>query len=134
MLGVRFAGIDVRETPPAALAFTRASASPTPSVSDPGDLIGARFGAVAPAATPSTYILGDRGRIAWAWFGPTSYSQLETAPSQSRAIPPRSQRSPGQGRSRICTTCGATRCRAADRGPLPVSSERPIRNKPVRFA
>ena len=30
-------------------------------------------------ATPSTYILDGRGRIAWAWFGATSYSQLELA-------------------------------------------------------
>jgi len=79
VLGVRFAGIDVRETPPAALAFTRAFHVPYPSISDPNDLIAARFGTAAPTATPSTYILDSRGRIAWAWFGSTSYSQLETA-------------------------------------------------------
>jgi hypothetical protein len=44
-----------------------------------GDLIAARFGAAAPAATPSTYIIDARGRIAWAWFGATSYSQLDLA-------------------------------------------------------
>jgi hypothetical protein len=32
-----------------------------------------------PAATPATYILDGGGRIAWAWFGRTSYSQLELA-------------------------------------------------------
>ena len=28
---------------------------------------------------PSTYIIDARGRIAWAWFGATSYSQLDLA-------------------------------------------------------
>jgi thiol-disulfide isomerase/thioredoxin len=79
VLGVRFAGIDVREGPAAGLAFDQAFRIPYPSISDPDDLIGARFGAAAPAATPSTYILDSRGRIAWAWFGSTSYSQLELA-------------------------------------------------------
>jgi peroxiredoxin len=37
------------------------------------------FGADAPAATPSTYVIDARGRIAWAWFGSTTYTQLELA-------------------------------------------------------
>lgn len=78
-LGVHFAGIDVREEPSAGLAFERLHHIPYPSISDPGDLIAARFGAAAPAATPSTYILDGRGRIAWAWFGATTYGQLELA-------------------------------------------------------
>ena len=79
VLGVRFAGIDVREGPAAGLAFDQAFRIPYPSISDPDDLLGARFGTDAPPATPSTYILDSRGRIAWAWFGSTSYSQLELA-------------------------------------------------------
>jgi thiol-disulfide isomerase/thioredoxin len=78
-IGVRFAGIDIREEPAAGLAFERHYRIPYPSISDPGNLIAARFGAAAPAATPSTYILDGRGRIAWVWFGATSYSQLELA-------------------------------------------------------
>jgi len=78
-LGVRFAGIDIRDNPAAALAFERRYHIRYPSISDPGNLIAARFGAAAPAATPSTYILDGRGRIAWAWFGATTYSQLELA-------------------------------------------------------
>jgi len=78
-LGVRFAGVDIREEPSAGLAFERGYRIPYPSISDPGDLIAARFGTAAPAATPSTYILDGRGRIAWAWFGATSYSELELA-------------------------------------------------------
>ena len=78
-LGVRFLGIDTREDPSAGLAFERHYGIGYPSISDPGDLIAARFGAAAPAATPSTYIIDARGRIAWAWFGATSYSQLDLA-------------------------------------------------------
>ena len=78
-LGVHFAGIDIREGPAAGLAFERHYHIPYPSLSDPDDLIGARFGPAAPVATPSTYILDARGRIAWAWFGATTYPQLESA-------------------------------------------------------
>jgi thiol-disulfide isomerase/thioredoxin len=78
-LGVRFAGIDVREDRSAGLAFERKHRISYPSISDPAGLIAARFGASAPAATPSTYILDGRGRIAWAYFGTTTYNQLELA-------------------------------------------------------
>jgi thiol-disulfide isomerase/thioredoxin len=79
VLGVRFAGVDIREDSSAGLAFERGYRIPYPSISDPADAIAARFGATAPAATPSTYILDGRGRIAWAYFGATTYSQLELA-------------------------------------------------------
>ena len=82
-LGVRFAGIDIREEPAAGLAFDRRYHIPYPSISDPGDLIAARFGAAAPVATPSTYILDASGRIAWAWFGATTYSQLDLAVTEA---------------------------------------------------
>ena len=78
-LGVHFAGVDVREGPAAGLAFGRDYRIAYPSLSDPDNLIAARFGAVAPTATPATYILDARGRIAWAWFGRTYFNQLETA-------------------------------------------------------
>ncbi len=78
-LGVRFAGVDIREEPSAGLAFERGYRIPYPSITDPGDLIAGRFGTKAPVATPSTYILDSHGRIAWAWFGATTYSQLELA-------------------------------------------------------
>ncbi len=86
-LGVRFAGIDIREDPAAGLAFERQYHIPYPSISDPGDLLAARFGTAAPAATPSTYIIDGRGRIAWAWFGATSYSQLELAVTGVAPLP-----------------------------------------------
>ncbi len=51
-LGVRFLGIDIREEPSAGRAFERQHHIPYPSISDPGDLIAARFGTAAPGATP----------------------------------------------------------------------------------
>ncbi len=78
-LGVHFAGVDIREGPAAGLAFERRYRIPYPSISDPDNLIAARFGAIAPTATPSTYIFDARGRVAWAYFGATAYSQLELA-------------------------------------------------------
>jgi thiol-disulfide isomerase/thioredoxin len=86
-LGVRFAGIDIREDPYAGLAFESGYRIPYPSISDPDNLIAARFGAAAPVATPSTYILDGRGRIAWAWFGETTYSQLELAVTEAASGP-----------------------------------------------
>jgi peroxiredoxin len=78
-LGVHVVGIDVRDNPSAGLAFEQGHQIPFPSISDPNSLIAATFGAVAPTATPSTYILDARGRIAWAYFGRTQYNQLELA-------------------------------------------------------
>jgi thiol-disulfide isomerase/thioredoxin len=77
--GVHFAGIDIREEPTAGLAFERQYHIAYPSISDPGNLIAARFGTAAPVATPSTYILDGHARIAWVYFGATSYGQLELA-------------------------------------------------------
>jgi thiol-disulfide isomerase/thioredoxin len=79
VLGVRFLGIDIREGRVTGLAFEQDFRIPYPSISDPGALIAALFGADAPAATPSTYVIDARGRIAWAWFGSTTYTQLELA-------------------------------------------------------
>ena len=83
ILGARFLGIDIREDPAAGLAFEEHYSIPYPSISDPDDLIAARFGTAAPTATPSTYIIDARGRIAWAWFGATTYSQLELAVTEA---------------------------------------------------
>ena len=63
----------------AGVAFEHQYHIPYPRISDPDDLIAARFGAAAPVATPATYILDGRGRIAWAYFGATTYVQLELA-------------------------------------------------------
>jgi thiol-disulfide isomerase/thioredoxin len=77
--GVHFVGIDVRDNPSAGRAFEQGHNVRFPSISDPGNVIAARFGPGAPTATPSTYILDARGRIAWAYFGRTTFSRLEPA-------------------------------------------------------
>ena len=82
-LGVRFLGIDVRDDPAAGLAFEQHYQIPYPSISDPGELIAVRFGTAAPPATPSTYIIDAKGRIAWAWFGATTYNQLDLAVTEA---------------------------------------------------
>jgi hypothetical protein len=64
---------------PAGLSFQRQYHIPYQSISDPDDLLAVRFGAGAPTATPSTFIFDARGRIAWAYFGAITYSQLEAA-------------------------------------------------------
>jgi thiol-disulfide isomerase/thioredoxin len=78
-LGAHFVGVDIRDDPSSGLAFEQQYRIGYPSISDPNDLIAASFGSVAPATTPSTYILDARGRIAWAYFGRVSTGQLESA-------------------------------------------------------
>jgi thiol-disulfide isomerase/thioredoxin len=78
-LGVHFVGVDIRDDPSAGLAFEQQYGIGYPSISDPNDLIAASFGPVAPATTPSTYILDGSGRIAWAYFSRVSDAQLESA-------------------------------------------------------
>jgi thiol-disulfide isomerase/thioredoxin len=83
VLGVRFLGIDIREDPYAALAFQQHYSIPYPSISDPDNLIAVLFGTAAPQATPSTYIIDAKGRVAWAWFGATTYGQLDLAVTEA---------------------------------------------------
>jgi thiol-disulfide isomerase/thioredoxin len=78
-LGVHFVGIDIRDEPSAGVAFEQQHGITYPSLNDPNDLIAASFGPMAPATTPSTYILDARGRIAWAYFDAVSYGQLDSA-------------------------------------------------------
>jgi thiol-disulfide isomerase/thioredoxin len=78
-LGVHFVGIDILDDPSSGLAFAQQHRLTYPNISDPNDLIAARFGPLAPATTPSTYILDGSGRIAWAYFGRVTYAQLESA-------------------------------------------------------
>ena len=82
-LGVRFLGIDIRENPASGLAFEQHYSIPYPSIDDPGNLIAALFGTAAPPATPATYIIDANGRIAWAWFGATTYNQLDLAVTEA---------------------------------------------------
>ena len=75
--GVAFLGVDVRDTPASALAFTRAFGITYPSVSDPGSVITLDFTAVVPiAGTPTTLVIDRTGRIAGAVFGTATHTEL----------------------------------------------------------
>lgn len=63
--GVRFVGIDVRDNPAAARAFSRSFRIPYPSIDDQSGRILAAFAGVVPvSAVPSTIFVDRQGRIA----------------------------------------------------------------------
>ena len=75
--GVTFLGVDVRDDPASALAFTREFGVPYPSVSDSGSVITLDFTAVVPiAGTPTTLVIDRTGHIAGAVFGPATQQDL----------------------------------------------------------
>lgn len=64
-LDARFVGIDIRDQEEGALAFEREFGIDYPSIYDPGSEQLLRFGAkYSPQATPSTYLLDGKGRVA----------------------------------------------------------------------
>ncbi len=77
--GVAFLGVDVRDTPASALAFTRDFGIGYPSVTDPGSAITLDFASAVPiAGTPTTLVIDRSGHIAGAVFGTASYGELAT--------------------------------------------------------
>jgi thiol-disulfide isomerase/thioredoxin len=77
--GVRFLGIDIRDDPVSARAFTQSFGVPYPSLNDPSDELALDFrGAVAPAAIPTTLVIDRNGRIAARIFGSISYDGLRS--------------------------------------------------------
>jgi thiol-disulfide isomerase/thioredoxin len=75
--GVAFLGVDVRDDPASALAFTREFGVPYPSVSDSGSVITLDFTAVVPiAGTPVTLVIDRTGHIAGAVFGTATQQDL----------------------------------------------------------
>ena len=78
-LGVRFVGIDTRDTRAAALAFERRFGIGYSSVFDPdGELLLSFRGLVPPSAIPSTIVVDRSGRIAARIIGATTYLALTT--------------------------------------------------------
>jgi thiol-disulfide isomerase/thioredoxin len=74
---VRFVGVDMLDTPPAAEAFMRTFGISYPSLNDPGGLVAVAFRAtVPPAAIPSTLLIDRAGRIAARVVGEVSYRGL----------------------------------------------------------
>ncbi len=75
--GVRFVGIDTRDTTAAAQAFVRAFDVPYPSVADPDGQVLLEFQGIIPVtAVPSTLVLDRDGGVAARVVGPVSYSTL----------------------------------------------------------
>jgi thiol-disulfide isomerase/thioredoxin len=77
--GVRFVGVDIRDTVASAEAFEQTFDVGYPSVNDPGGLVALAFhGTVPPNAFPSTLVIDRTGHIAASVFGGVSYSGLRS--------------------------------------------------------
>lgn len=75
--GVRFLGVDLRDSPAAADAFERTFGISYPSFNDPGDKIALAFqSTVPPAGIPTTLVIGRNGRVAARIVGQVTYSGL----------------------------------------------------------
>ena len=74
--GVRFLGIDIRDSRDSALGFERSFGITYPSVFDQASTQGLKFGHLAPQATPSTLVLDRQGRVAARFIGATEYAPL----------------------------------------------------------
>ncbi len=77
--GVRFLGVDIRDTPATAEAFERDFRITYPSLSDPGDQIALDFTAtVPPAGIPTPLVISRRRPIAARVIGGVSYPGLRS--------------------------------------------------------
>jgi thiol-disulfide isomerase/thioredoxin len=75
--GVRFLGVDIRDDPVGADAFTKNFNVTYPSLNDPSDNLALAFrGTVPPAAIPTTLVIDRSGRIAARILGSVSYDSL----------------------------------------------------------
>ena len=84
--GVRFLGVDIRDSPATAEAFQSRFGISYPSLNDPGDEIALDFRAtVPPAGIPTTLVIGRSGRIAARIIGEVSYPGLRGLISQALA-------------------------------------------------
>lgn len=75
--GVRFVGVDVRDSPASAEAFERGYGIDYPSLNDPGGEVALAFrSTVPPSAIPATLVIDRSGRIAGRFIGRVSYPGL----------------------------------------------------------
>ncbi|WP_237694770.1 TlpA disulfide reductase family protein [Streptomyces sp. SID5468] len=77
--GVRFVGVDIRDSQANGSSFEKDHRITYPSFDDPDATLSLRFHALAPQATPSTYVFDRMGRIAAVFFGATTYDELNSA-------------------------------------------------------
>ena len=84
--GVRFLGVDIRDSPVTAEAFQRDFRIGYPSLNDPGDEIALAFrDTVPPAGIPTTLVIGRDGRVTARVIGAVSYPGLRGLISQALA-------------------------------------------------
>lgn len=75
--GVRFLGVDVRDSPASAEAYMRDFGVGYPSLNDPGGQVALAFRTtVPPAAIPTTLVLSPGGRVSARVIGPVTYQGL----------------------------------------------------------
>lgn len=75
---VRFVGVDVQDTPSAAVAFMRTYRISYPSLNDPSEEVALDFhGSVPPTGIPSTLLIDRSGHIAARVVGGVSYYGLK---------------------------------------------------------
>jgi thiol-disulfide isomerase/thioredoxin len=86
--GVRFLGVDIRDSPATAEAFLSDFHISYPSFNDPGDVIALDFqNTVPPAGIPTTLVIGRTGRITARVVGEVSYPGLRGLISRAMAQP-----------------------------------------------
>jgi thiol-disulfide isomerase/thioredoxin len=86
--GVRFLGVDIRDSPTTAQAFLSDFHISYPSLNDPGDVIALDFqSTVPPAGIPTTLVIGRDGRISARVIGEVSYPGLRGLISRAMAQP-----------------------------------------------
>ena len=86
--GVRFLGVDIRDSPASAQAFLRNFGIGYPSLNDPGDVIALDFAStVPPSGIPTTLVISPGGRITARVIGSVSYPGLRGLISRAMAQP-----------------------------------------------
>jgi thiol-disulfide isomerase/thioredoxin len=84
--GVRFLGVDIRDSPATAEAFLSNAHISYPSFNDPGDEIALAFTAtVPPSGIPTTLVIGRNGRVSARVIGEVSYPGLRGLISRAMA-------------------------------------------------
>jgi thiol-disulfide isomerase/thioredoxin len=75
--GVRFLGVDIRDSPASAQAFRRNFGISYPSLNDPADEVALAFrSTVPPAGIPTTLVISSRGRVTARVVGAITYTGL----------------------------------------------------------
>ncbi len=86
--GVRFLGIDIRDSPASAQAFMSDFRITYPSLNDPGDNLALNFrDTVPPAGIPTTLVISRSGRITARVIGESTYNGLKTLVQRAASEP-----------------------------------------------